>query len=80
MQEYKLLNKNLDFIPTPKVYNKKELDNDLKNFFRLIKLKAHFKDSINKDISNENKIFKANKTKDEHQTKIIIPLTHMLQL
>ena len=26
--EYKLLNKNLNFVPTPKVYNKNELDAD----------------------------------------------------
>ena len=45
--EYKLLNINLNFIPTPKVYNKNKLDNDLNNFFRLIKLKPHFKDSVN---------------------------------
>ena len=30
--------------PTPKKYNKKQLDNDAENFFRLIKLQAHFKD------------------------------------
>ena len=39
---------------TPKVYNKNELDNDLNNFSRLIKLKACFKDSIDKDTDDEN--------------------------
>ena len=29
-------------MPTSKVYNKNKLDNDLNNFFRLKKLKAHF--------------------------------------
>ena len=41
---FKLLNKNLNFVPTPKKYNKKQLDNDAENFFRQIKLRAHFKD------------------------------------
>ena len=41
---YKLLNKNLNFIPTSKRYNKNQLSSDLQNFFRLIKLRAHFKD------------------------------------
>ena len=40
-----LIQKN--FIPTPKVYNKNEMDNDSNNF-----LKAHFKESINKDTDN----------------------------
>ena len=41
--KYDLLNKNLNFISKPKVYNKKEVDNDLNKFFRLTKLKTHFK-------------------------------------
>ena len=44
LDTFKLLNKNLNFVPTPKKYNKKQLDNDAENFFRLIKLRAHFKD------------------------------------
>ena len=55
--------KKLNFIPTPKVYNKNELDNDLNKFFRLIKLIDHFKNSINKDTNNKNRMFKANKIK-----------------
>ena len=31
-------------VPSPKNYNKKQLNNDAENFFRLIKLRAHFKD------------------------------------
>ena len=34
--EYKLLNKNLNFIPTPKAHNKNELDADLNDFLRRI--------------------------------------------
>ena len=41
---YKLLNKNLNFIPTSKTYNKNQLSSDLQNFFRLIELQAHVKD------------------------------------
>ena len=48
-------------MPTPKVYNYSELDNDLNNFFTLVK--AHFKDSINKDTDDENRMSKANKNK-----------------
>ena len=41
---YKLLNKNFNFIPISKRYNKNQLSSDLQNFFRLIELRAHFKD------------------------------------
>ena len=44
LDTFKLLNKNLNFVPTSEKYNKKQLDNDAENFFRLIKLRAHFKD------------------------------------
>ena len=37
--------------------------NGLNNFFRLIKLKAHFKDSINKGVDDKNRMVKANKNK-----------------
>ena len=40
----KLLNKNLNFIPTSNRYNKNQLSSDLQNFYRLIKLRFHFKD------------------------------------
>ena len=45
------------------MYNKNELDNDLNNFLRLIKLKAHFKDSINYDTDGKGRMFKPNKNK-----------------
>ena len=44
LDTFKLLNKNLNFVPTPKKYNKKQLDNDAENLFCQIKLRAHFKD------------------------------------
>ena len=61
--EYKLLNKNLNFIPNPKVYNKNELDTDLNDFFRRIKLKAYFKDTPNNKNDDESRLFKQNKNK-----------------
>ena len=70
--ESKTLIKNLNFMPTPKVYNYSELDNDLNNFFTLVK--AHFKDSI-KILTMKIECLKQIKTKAGHQTKIIIPLT-----
>ena len=36
------MNKNLNFCPTPGYFNKKELQSDLENFKRKIKLKAYF--------------------------------------
>ena len=69
---YKLLNKNLSFIPTPKIYNKKELKNDLDVFFRRIKLKAYFKDSPNETNSKKSEFNFPSKTnwtpKDSHQS------------
>ena len=44
------------------MYYKNELGNDLNNFFRLVKLKAYFKDSINKT-TTKIKVFRANKNK-----------------
>ena len=41
---YLYLTNNGDTIGMPKKYNKKQLDTDAKNFFHLIKLRAHFKD------------------------------------
>ena len=41
--EFKLLNKNLNFSPTPNTYNKKQFKSDINAFVRKVKLKAHFK-------------------------------------
>ena len=40
----KLLNKNLNFVPTPKKYNEKQLDTDAEIFSHNIRLRTHFKD------------------------------------
>ena len=52
-----------------KVNNKNELDDNLNNFLRLIKLEAHFKDSINNDTYDKNRMFEENKNKDYTPSK-----------
>ena len=69
--EFKLLNKNLNFCPTPNRYNKKQFKNDIETFIRKVKLKAHFK---NKEQGIENDEFRIsrNKTwtpKENHHTE-----------
>ena len=51
--EYNLLNKNLNFCPSPGKYNKKTFEKDIDAFTRRIKLKAHF-NNINDSDSNTN--------------------------
>ena len=41
--EFKLLNKDLNFCPTPEKYNKSKYTKDINDFIRRIKLKAHLK-------------------------------------
>ena len=60
---YKLLNKNLSFIPTPGIYSKSKLNDDLQNFYHLIKLKAYFKDTESTTKKDENTIFIPEKQK-----------------
>ena len=47
------MNKNLNFIPTPSIFNK-----NLDDFFRLIKLKANFKDNNVYNATTEDQLFK----------------------
>ena len=56
------LNKNLNFLQTPKVQNKNELGADSNDFFRRIKLKAYFKDMPNNKNDKESRLFKQNKS------------------
>ena len=44
-EQYSLLNKKLNFFPTPWYYNKEELKQDIKSFTRKIKSRGHFYDS-----------------------------------
>ena len=52
--QYKILNKNLNFCPTPERYKKNEVINNFKKFERKIKLKAHFALQENHDINQLN--------------------------
>ena len=53
--EFKILGYNLNFIPTPGKINKKQLEQDVKQFGRRIKLRDHFGVSL-----SEKPIFKSN--------------------
>ena len=52
--QYELLNKNLNFCPTPERYNKNEVINDFKEFKRKIKLNIHFPLQENHDFNQLN--------------------------
>ena len=54
-ETFQLLNKNLNFIPIP---SKNQLNKELDNFFRLIKLKPYFKDNNMYNASTEDQLFK----------------------
>ena len=60
---YKLLNKNLSFIPTPGVYSKSKLNVELQNFYRLIKFKVYFKNTEITAKKDENTTFIPEKQK-----------------
>ena len=53
LNTYKLFNKNLNFVPTPKQYSQKQLDTDTKNFFRFLRVRAFFKDANETQTSNQ---------------------------
>ena len=68
--EFKLLNKNLNFCPTPNRYNKKQFKNDIDTFIRKVKLKDHFKNK-EQGIKNQEFRISRNKTwtpKENHYT------------
>ena len=44
---FQVLNKNLNFCPTPGYYKNNELKTNFNDFFRRIKLKAHFASTEN---------------------------------
>ena len=52
------MNKNWNFIPTPSVFNKNQLNKELDDFFRLAKLKAYFKDNNMYNPTTDNQLFK----------------------
>ena len=55
---YKLLNKNLNFVPTQKSFNKKLFDKEINDFYSHIILKVHFKDTTSHQHLTEDNIFK----------------------
>ena len=55
-QTFQLLNKNLNFIPTPSKKNKNQLNRKLDGFFRLIKLKTYLKDKTMYNQTTKNNI------------------------
>ena len=63
-ETFKLLNKNLNLVPTQTNFNKNKLNKELKDFCGRIKLKAHFKNPKNKACFTEEDIFRkrTNKT------------------
>ena len=65
---YKLLNKNLNFIPTPNVYSKQKLYTELQHFYQLVKLKRYFQNKENQTPIDENQSEK--RTKKTTSTKI----------
>ena len=80
----KLLNKNLDFTPTLKVYNKNKLDSNLNNLSRLIKLiiKHNSKTKLVRILTAKKITFKAQKNKEWVQDKnhyILMPLLKLLK-
>ena len=55
-KQFKVLNKNLNFCPTPEYYNKKEIKSDTKKIERKIKLKDFF------ELKNQEKLKENNST------------------
>ena len=51
--QFKLLNKNLNFCPTPGNYDQTAFKTDINKFTRKIKLRAHFGTTCSEDQSNE---------------------------
>ena len=63
-ETFKLLNKNLNFVPTQTNFSKSMLNEEFEDFYRSIKLKGHFKNAENKDRFSEENVFRkpTNKT------------------
>ena len=59
---FKLLNKNLNFISMFKT-KKQKLYIEMESFFRLVKLKAYFKDQYNHKLNTDDQNFKPQSNK-----------------
>ena len=75
---FTLLNKNLNFEPTPKKYKEKQLHTDAENFFYLIKQSVHFQDIDPKsNTDQENLLFQIkNKQKSTLKSTFIDLVKH----
>ena len=61
---FKPLNKNLHFLLTPSTFDKNQLNKDLEDVFRLMKLKAYFKDNNMYNPTTEDRLFKSKTNKN----------------
>ena len=68
-ETFQLLNKNVKFIPKPSMSNKNQLNKELDDFFRLIKLKAYFKDNNMDNPTMDNQLFKPKTNKKQRPDK-----------
>ena len=68
---YKLLNKNLNSVPTIKKFSEKLLDEEVNDFYQHIKLKAHFRDRTQVKEQTEEEIFKKPTNKKWHCAKSV---------
>ena len=66
---FTLLNKNLNFEPTPKKYKKKQLHTDAENFFYLIKQWVHFQDIDPQSNTDQENLLFQNKNKQKWTLK-----------
>ena len=57
-ETFQLSKKNLNFVPTPKVYYKHKLNEEMETFYRTIKLTGYFKDLNESAVPTEEQIFK----------------------
>ena len=71
---YKVLNKNLNFVHTPKQYGQKQLDTDTEYFFLLLKVSAHIKDA--NETKKSDQIYQPFKFKNK--TKWLPKETHQI--
>ena len=71
-ETFKLLNKNLNFVPTQTNFSKSMLNEEFEDFYRSIKLKGHFKNAENKDRFSEETYSENLQTKPGYQTTITI--------
>ena len=69
--EFKLSNKNLNFIPNPGNYNSHDLQIDTNNFIRTVILRSHFGNDTNKKLDPYHSLKEANNQwlpKETHHT------------